>query len=662
MKNEKLLKILIICAAAIIVLALAFATAFLLKDDGETDKHNNANSNSMPSQETVAPPVHIPDDTSSTEETPETKPLVISSPTATDITVKNATILIAGSCEPDALLTLNGEIVKLEKDGSFSFTQTLNKGNNNFEFVYGDETQKYIVRYKYTIAKDCSPSKDQVFESGSVFEVRINALSNSTVEATFNGETKTLTRLENEGGADSLDEFSDFTGSFKLPTGNINDKNLGKVTFSVTCDKRTEKFTSGSITVKKDPKVNYIAEVVAFSAETFDGKTADDNSNPRNNYLPKGTVDYCDTGIVYYQKGTKDERTYYNLRCGRRVYINKENPPLSDVAVTKRYVGTLPDHNEISVNRVIEGQRHTVISFSTMWKAPFLLDLLPQKYRNESKQDFRFSEITYEYVEITFCYATKFSGTIDFSSDNKVFKSASVTQENGNTVLKLYLKKKGMFYGWDCEYDSNGNLVFSFLNPVEITETQDNRYGVDLSNAVILIDVGHGGKDPGSYGRTPDSKMEGERNLNLALLLENELKKTGATVIMNRTADVTLATDSRCEQLKKLQPDYCISIHHNALSNPKANGFGAYHGSTFSYNGAIFVNETTKQADIYGKCREEQWHFFYLARMTACPVILTENGFITNYEDSVGIEDHATNVKKAIALAEGVVDYFEYIQ
>ena len=53
-----------------------------------------------------------------------------------------------------------------------------------------------------------------------------------------------------------------------------------------------------------------------------------------------------------------------------------------------------------------------------------------------------------------------------------------------------------------------------------------------------------------------------------------------------------------------------------------------------------------------------QWHYYFMARMSDCPVVLTENGFMSNATDFAGILSATTNAKKAQAIAQGVADYF----
>lgn len=47
-----------------------------------------------------------------------------------------------------------------------------------------------------------------------------------------------------------------------------------------------------------------------------------------------------------------------------------------------------------------------------------------------------------------------------------------------------------------------------------------------------------------------------------------------------------------------------------------------------------------------------------MARMSDCPVVLTENGYMSNAVDFAGIVDHDTNVKKTQAIARGTAQYF----
>ena len=126
----------------------------------------------------------------------------------------------------------------------------------------------------------------------------------------------------------------------------------------------------------------YIAEVIQANVETFDGDTYDDFSHPTNNYLPKGTVDYCAKELTY-GSGMK----YVVLRSGHRVYYDKKVYPFGDgyskmIEEVKQYAGTLPDHNEIGVASLEIVGHHSILTLDTLWKAPFYFETNQSGYSN----------------------------------------------------------------------------------------------------------------------------------------------------------------------------------------------------------------------------------------------------------------------------------------
>lgn len=585
------------------------------------------------------------------------KELTVTSHKKTSTTTNEPITVFAGSSDPEYPLLLDGVEVTRDKYGSFSIERELTPGKNTFTFSHKGKTVTYIVRYDYVVMRSHSPDGSRRFESGASFSVVVEARVGSTVTATFRGQTVTLqpsAAQEEEGGIQS-DTFIRYTGSFTLPDDNTTDLNMGKVTFRATHEGVTDTASSGDIVCKK-AVMPVIGEIVTFTAETFDGDKSDDDSRPTNNYLPQGTVDYV-VGHSYF-----GDKEYLNLRCGKRVYVSKVNSPSSQVVpIAKEYAGKLPDTNQLAVAGLTVDQRATYLTLNTAWKAPFLLDLLPQEYTNPKTQDYTVDAVTCEYLQITFCYSDALTGEIAFGDNHPLFTHATVADTKEGQVLRLYLRRVGGFYGWDASYNSEGQLVFYFLHPVQVTEA-DNAYGADLTGVTILLDAGHGGKSPGACG--PDEEFpEAERNYNLAVLLKAELERMGATVVINRGANEDLNADERCQFLKNLKPDLCIAIHHDGNNSTRPHGFGSFHSTLFSADAARYIYDATMAADIYaadteGNRNRLKWHYYFVARMSDCPVVLTENGFMTSPIDYAGIVDHDVNVRKAQAIAEGVADYF----
>lgn len=583
--------------------------------------------------------------------------LTVTSHPDTESTTDESITTFTGTSDPKHPLTINGKAVERDKLGAFSVEYTLKPGRNTFTFSHKNKKTTYIVNYRYVVMQSYTPSGSRRYNSGAKVSVVVTARVGSTVTATFRGKTVTLSPAG--AGGDEEDKKSEtfvrYAGTFTLPSGHTADRNLGAITFKATCQGQTDTGRSGNIICNKEQK-NVVAEVVAFTAETFDGDKSDDNSRPTNNYFPKGTVDYV-VGHTYY-----GEKEYLLLRCGRRIYVKRElTPPKQTVMVAKEYAASLPDTNKLSLDSLRVTGDATYITLNTDWKAPFFLDLLPQKYRNPSAQEYEITSMTAQYVEITFCYATSVTGKFTFSKDHPLFTKATVQKSGDNTVLRLYLRRTGGFYGWDATYNDKGQLEFYFLHPAQV-RASNNAYGANLTGVKVMLDVGHGPKSVGTAGLDSDHP-EHERNYYLALLVKKELESVGATVVLNRSASGDLNADERCWSLKNYKPDICIAIHHDANVSSRPNGFGSFYSLPFSYEAARQIYNATMAAGIYassaaGNRNRLEWHYYFTARMSYCPVVLTENGYMTSPVDHPGIVSDTANWKKAQAIARGVAKYF----
>lgn len=541
-------------------------------------------------------------------------------------------------------------------------------------------TQKvYTVNYRYVVIKDYSPSSSTSFESSSTMVVRATARFGSTVTATFCGKTISL-KSEFYDNSQKAPEFIGYIGSFDLPAGIEVDKNLGKVLFKGTYNGKSESFESGNIILKRNPIVQsdgsavtpsggkymnvgsgYIAEVIITNAETFNGNTVDDYSHPTNNYLPKGTVDYCSVGTVV---DPSSNREYRKLRCGRRVYTATENLGKN----IKTYMGTLPETNNVTVSMIDESERFTTLTLDVDWKAPFYFDLLPQTYNNPAMRDYTVNSTTYKYVDITFCYAEslEYDEILNLeniiSEDNPLFSKMELIKNKNDCTLRLHLKRTGQFYGWDSYYNGEGQLQFEFLHPVTASVTEFNEYGADLSGATVLIDVGHGGEDPGAVG--PDGTIEAALNLTLAKKISDELIKTGCRVIINRTSNSTVTVAQRIALVKSLKPDLIISVHRNSCDSPSVHAYNTYYYYPYSKAANDAVYKETILAGLYSQSNRSGvgWHYFFLGRASNCPVILAENGYMSNVSEFSKMKNDEFNLKCAKATVQGIVNYFLSIQ
>lgn len=631
--------------------------------------------------------------------------LSVSKPSKNTFTTTDKTVLLSGASDPEFALTLNGKALDRTELGYFSTDLELKDGLNTFKLEHKGISKTFKITFKRTIIKEVSPTEKTTLQSASVLLVKCTAIKNSTVTATLGEMVNALTEepIYDENG-EANGEYSNYTGRITFPTVYDEDASYGKITFTAKSQYGTESKYSGNIIVIKEERPvppsssndsssntsssgstnaptggeawtmpsngsyvdvgnKYIAEVTVNSAQTFSYGDSADYSRPTNTYLPKGTVDYCSNKPIVLNSSI----SLQTLRYGKLLYAKHKGP--NDIKV---YEGTLPDHQSINVAGVNNTGRHTQITLDVLWKAPFTLALNDQKYVNDNlgeNRDFTLKGgATFKYVDITFSYTTLVAGEVLIPESDPVFSKAEWIKNSNDYTLRLHLKKTGVFYGWSAEYNNNNQLVFSFLNPAKI-KADTNHYGYRLDGIIIAVDPGHGGSDGGATGNNNKKEFnEANLNLKLAKMVKAELESLGATVIMTRSDDIYVSSFDRKNLIREKKPDFTLSIHRNHAGTTKPSqprGFSTYYFNAFSYNATNIVYDATKNANLYkpSKWSRPQVHrYFYTTRTTECPSVLTENGFMSNSDEFSQIIRDDFNQKCAVALTQGIVDYFKSIQ
>ena len=180
-----------------------------------------------------------------------------------------------------------------------------------------------------------------------------------------------------------------------------------------------------------------------------------------------------------------------------------------------------------------------------------------------------------------------------------------------------------------------------------------------LNIKTIVIDPGHGGKDPGAVSVEQKIK-EKDLNLDLALKLGNALEQYGFDVLYTRDDDSTVALGERG---KKFKADLFISIHHNASKNISASGVETYcllsqnpldnARITPAFQVACEIQKAQSVASgNYG--RGVKFADFKVLRDAQMPAILFEAGFITNPDEERRCVAAIYRQVMADSLAKGI--------
>ena len=629
------------------------------------------------------PPVTTTVESTAAPTTEETVPTTafVPLPLELDISADEAiftmeeTLTIEGYIDPECTLTIGGQELKPAPNGRFSYVANLEMGENTIPVEYLGETVTYRVS-RFCNVQFYSNADGRSYGAGARMYLDVFAKIGSTVTAEFNGEKKESTLTVDQLGSGVWEGFEKHIIWYDMPNRPKEDLNLGAITYTVTYDGVTEVYTTGDIIcnayVEKKSKdaeatpdqegyrnvgSGWVVEVVDCNVETFMGENSLDRSYPYYNYLPQGTVDYGLSDYIYDPTG---QQQFILLRCGVKVYRSTKNTPVTTKkAVVDCYSGTLPDHNKIGFGSVAVEDHFTYLTLDTDWKAPFFFDVEAQEYLDTSTRDLRVENFDASYIDIQFCYATEVTGEFAIPEDNPLFSHAEIIKNDYDHTLRLHLKKDGGLYGWNAYYNENDQLVFKFLNPVTVTPA-DNKYGADLTGVRIMLDVGHGGIDIGAAGRDYYGVgwTESERNLVLSKAIQERLESIGATVIPNRTTMEEMVTQrERIQYLIEQAPDYCLCIHQNSSEDRSRNGYETGYFTSFSQAAADHIQAANEKTGLYKDYRQI-WFYYYVSRQTACPIVLTENGFIT-YPYDVGhmIDEKSVGIK-ADAMVQGIVNYY----
>ncbi len=198
----------------------------------------------------------------------------------------------------------------------------------------------------------------------------------------------------------------------------------------------------------------------------------------------------------------------------------------------------------------------------------------------------------------------------------------------------------------------------------------------------IVIDPGHGGKDPGIVSATL-GYTEKAATLDTALRLKLLLEKRGFEVILTREKDTFVDLDDRPAAANKLKADCFISLHYNGGAKGDATTAGI---ETYCLTpaGQYSTNKASGRADITAEPGNRfdtfnlllGWNVqrslvkatsaedrgvrrarFAVLRPLNCPGILVEGGFISSRAEGAQIANAAYRQKLAEAISDGVIAY-----
>lgn len=310
-----------------------------------------------------------------------------------------------------------------------------------------------------------------------------------------------------------------------------------------------------------------------------------------------------------------------------------------------------------------------------------------------------------------------YGGKIDTSSISKIPGKGFVTKIEGyqmGDTASMAFKLKGKIKSRDLVLQESSNDFYVNLRTesniskqrenehvkTELTE-QKKKWYIDT----IVLDAGHGGKDPGAPGY---NKKINEKDvvLPITLALGKKLKQNlkDVKIIYTRKTDVFIPLWKRTEIANKANGKLFISVHANASTSRKLNGFETYFlsadkderakGVVLKENSVIEFEETVdrqryegvnfilatmaqsafiKQSQYLASVIQKSLKFklekigmtdrgvkqgpFWVMVGATMPNVLVETGFVSNKYEFNKLIKSTTQNKIADAICQGIIKY-----
>ncbi len=220
----------------------------------------------------------------------------------------------------------------------------------------------------------------------------------------------------------------------------------------------------------------------------------------------------------------------------------------------------------------------------------------------------------------------------------------------------------------------------------------------------VLLDAGHGGKDPGAVGRK--GLREKDVNLDMAFRVKKELERCGLQVTLTRLDDTFIPLAQRSQIANNIGADLFVSLHANANHARWIEGFEVYYLTDAVDDDAralaaaenmpaevepgvfkrqvlslkamlwdlIFTENRKESIELAGKISQAvarrlgmkllgiKGAPFVVLRGARMPAVLVEVGYLSNRDGERKLREPSYRQEMAEAIAAGIMDFKRYAE
>ncbi|OGR81229.1 MAG: hypothetical protein A3I11_06575 [Elusimicrobia bacterium RIFCSPLOWO2_02_FULL_39_32] len=321
--------------------------------------------------------------------------------------------------------------------------------------------------------------------------------------------------------------------------------------------------------------------------------------------------------------------------------------------------------------------------------------------------------------------------------NDHLVESLKMNHARKGTDIKIILTRPNLFYHWIKEEDPTRfilevksspkvqSIEDETLKPEKTIKRVEPQKELPLDHAIpqtqikstenfppplpitppskikrIVIDAGHGGKDPGAIGK--NGTKEKELNLLIALELERLLRiEGGYETYLTRTNDDFISLVDRSSFANQKKADLFISIHCNAsmkraeggfeiyflsenASDPHAESLADFENSVIELEGKKanqnhhlkeilssmaqneFINESSHLCQLIDKAVRKRVKIksrgvkqanFHVLHGVGMPSILVENAFVTNLQEEKKLRERKFRSSLVDSIFSGVQNF-----
>ena len=175
--------------------------------------------------------------------------------------------------------------------------------------------------------------------------------------------------------------------------------------------------------------------------------------------------------------------------------------------------------------------------------------------------------------------------------------------------------------------------------------------GAARAFTTVIIDAGHGGKDPGCHW---NGLVERVLCLDVARRLNTILQARDLKTVMTRTSDVYVELSERAAIANRYSDAIFVSIHFNASRDHSISGIEVHHRSKAGLVLAGCIKEGMSKA-VKGRLRDGDWQDYKVLRETHATAVLVECGFISHPGEAARCADPDHRRALAQGIAKGIL-------